>query len=205
MPKSIDDIEILHGSSLDIIFDEIFAEYFFKDGGESLFPRNSPQVATNIMINQSLRLNGFRCKRTEVVTKMTVVCSTGAAATPTLIRYGVYQRGSDRNYTLIASTPNDAPATMLSVANTPYPKNFSQPFTKVRGEEYLTGVLVVTPAALPTLYGHSVVNAQNNIITFGTPDPVRLASLSGQSDLPATLTAAALNSTNCGSVKTILS
>lgn len=185
---------ILHANDLDALYENLFDAYLFESGGESVFNRDINTGNSGTHPSQRLILNGFRCKRTETISQMVVKSGTTAAgATPTLVRYGVYLRRPDlTNYDLVASTPNDT--TLFAASNTAYPKAFSAPFTKIRGEEYLVGILIVTAAATPTFL--AVLSAGNaSQANDGIRLPVRAGIIGAQADLPATFTIATITPT----------
>jgi len=166
-------------------------EYLFDGGGESVQPRVCHSVNGVAAVTQSLRLVGFLCKRTEPVNTIAFITgTTAAAATPTLVRYGLWERSSGRDfYSLVASTPNDL--ALLAAANTKYPKNVSTPYIKQQGLEYLAGCLVVSAAAMPTFHQNGLIATTVGATELLT-SPVRCANLAAQTDLPAIITTSAL-------------
>src|SRR4051794_12969175 len=103
--------------------------------------------------------------------------------------------------TLVASTANDT--TLFAATNTAYTRTLKDPtgvttqaFSKVVGNTYAIGVLVVTAATSPTLCGLVLPTA------FGSqtwsPAPSMAYSLSGQADLPASVDHTALSAGNGG-------
>lgn len=107
--------------------------------------------------------------------------NTAAAATPTLVRFGLYSvdTGSG-DLTLIASTPNDT--TLLAATYTIYSKSWSTPVELNRGVRYALGLLVVTGTTMPTLIG---ANAYSG--SFSSRAPAISHKVAGQSDLPASV------------------
>lgn len=160
--------------------------------GEENFSR---LIANTLMTasNQSLRIGWFTARKSQAITQVRVVTgTTAAAATPTLIRYGVYQELADTSGSLVASTANDT--ALLAVVGTQYPKALSVGFSTVAGVRYGIGVLVVTGAAAPTLVGIAPnASLENSLLP-------RISTLvGGQADLPATISAATLNASTAGS------
>jgi len=138
-----------------------------------------------------LRLAGFWAPRTEDVTQVRMVTHTqAAAATPTLVRMGLYVANADfSSYALVASTPNDT--TLFANAGTEYAKAFSARYTLLDGVHYLVGALVVTSTTAPTVA--CVITSTVGLNAAMVRGPIRAASLSGQTDLPATIAASALS------------
>ena len=164
--------------------------------GIATFPRWAVQSTAVAPSSGSMRLAGFRADRSETVTKVRYLTGgTAAAATPTVVRIGLYSVDSAGAGTLVASTPND---TALSAnAHTSYEKSFSSPYAVVAGQQYALGYLIVSGAATNTLVGTiqssgGTVHAENAFL------PRVCAIYAGQSDLPASYTDAAL--TNASSI-----
>lgn len=157
--------------------------------GEETIPRlNASSSAT--MSSGVLRLVFFTAAKTETITQLRVVVgSTPAAATPTLIRFGVYSVAASGDIALLASTPNDT--TLLTVAQTSYSKALSAPWVKVAGTRYAIGGLVVTAAAAPNLYGIVPLNTSEM-----TLDPRVAASVGSQADLPGSVLNASVAAAN---------
>lgn len=190
-----DPSESLNVGDLDALYEEIFDNYLFETGGECTVDRNINLINLSVHNSQRLILNGFRAKRTENISTMSVLCGTTVAApTPSLIRYGIYQRRADGiNYDIVASTPHDA--TLFVAASTPYPKAFSASWKKFRGEDYCTAILIVSAAAMPSFYGiqNSTITA---LINQGIQTPIRAGIIGSQADLPATFAASSVTATN---------
>ena len=104
---------------------------------------------------------------------------TAAAATPTLVRFGLYAVDGIGNLTLIASTVNDT--TVFAAANTYYSKSWSSPVTVHKGQRYALGVLVVSAAAMPQFAGLST-----SFIVAATA-PRICGQVVSQSDLPSSV------------------
>lgn len=154
--------------------------------GQGTFSRllvNSNTIATG---SGSLRLTYMTALRTETITKIRLnTGGTGAAATPTLVRAGLYTVAANGDLALVGSIPNTTSA--LAVAGTEYEITLSAPVTVRAGSRYAIGILVVTGATAPTMLG--------NGLTTGNLDaraPRLCALLSGQTDLPASITDASL-------------
>lgn len=148
--------------------------------GFESYPRtlsNSPITCTS----GTLRLSFFTPTDSFTASKISIMTgSTAAAATPTVVRFGLYSVDSAGVGTLVASTPNDT--TLLASINTIYTKDLSVAVTVNGGQRYALGFIIVTAAATPTIAGFG---------QYGdlTDDAPRLTgTLSGQTDLPASFT-----------------
>ncbi len=159
--------------------------------GEEVFPREFCIAAGGgTCATQNLRLRYFTATKTEAITKVQTVAAVAAAATPTLCRIGIYSVASNGNLTLLHSTTNDT--ALWSSNSTLYEKTLNTTFNKVAGTRYAIGALCVTGATAPTLAGASVSSGVLQGIA-----PRFAGSVSGQTDLPASVAAGSIaNSTN---------
>ena len=148
--------------------------------GEEIYPRmfcNGTSTATNA----TMRLSYFTARNTETVNSIRLATGgTAAAATPTLIRLGIYSVDAVGNCTLVASTANDT--TLFAASSTSYTKALSAPWMKVAGQRYALGVLVVTAATAPSLVGNVIANGNEMGMA-----PRLSGTAGGRSDLPASL------------------
>lgn len=157
------------------------------ESGETNFPR--------FLVNGAPAIPGasgrlicpiFAARRSETINTIRVINANAAGATPTLVRVGVWEwDDAADNGPLIASTANDT--SLFSVANTQYDIPLIAPWSKVKGRRYAIGCLVVTAAALPSIYGYSY---GGNIVPLGTLMTLlpRLSTRQDSlTDLPATL------------------
>jgi hypothetical protein len=158
-------------------------------GEETISSAHSNSSRTNA--TGVMRVGFFQAKRTETINSMVFEAVTGAAATPTLVRYGIYSvNTSDYSLTaLLASTGND---TTLLAATGPYEKALSAPFSKVAGTWYGAAILVVTAAAAPTIACALLSTANMSLPTHGRPRKV--CNVSGQADLPASVAVGSMTS-----------
>jgi hypothetical protein len=155
-------------------------------GGESTISR-AETTSSLVLTNRVLQLAFFTATKTEACTRVRLnTGNVAAGATPTLCRVGVYVVNADNSLSLVASSPNDR--LLFKSANTAFTKVFSAPFIKCAGLRYAIGVLVVTPARLPTLAGANFSGASAEV----TQMPRLAAQVAGQGNLPATISAAAL-------------
>jgi hypothetical protein len=154
--------------------------------GEETLPRELI-VSTGVNTSTgSLRLGYFTARKSETTTQVRVVSgSTAAGATPTLVRVGLFDVATNGNLTLIASTVNDT--AVFAAATTIYTRSWSASVAKVAGHRYALGILIVTAAAVPTLMGQSI---QCDILAA----PLITSALSGQTDMPSSITAGSLAS-----------
>jgi hypothetical protein len=161
---------------------------------EEALPRWLTRDNTLAAISQQLRLSFFTAQKTELIQSVRFATgSTASGASPTLVRVGVYSvAGSDGmgDLTLVASTPNDT--TLLQTINTRYAKNLSAPWSKVAGQRYAIGILVVTSVTAPTFI---TMQTQSQASVFDVA-PRLSAARSGQSDLPASINASNLVQVN---------
>lgn len=150
---------------------------------------NVPRIlcsASNVSTNQRLHLNYFTAPVTKTLTSIEfTVAGTAAAATPTLIRYGIYTVSLPTyNLTLAASTTSDT--ALLATIDTASAAPITSPaagYTVQAGTLYAMAFLCTSGAALPTLCGPVVARAGIQA-TF----PLHARFLASQADLPATVT-----------------
>jgi hypothetical protein len=158
--------------------------------GESTVPR--------ILVNSSvqpasgtLRLAYFIAAKSEAITQIRVpiVANAISGTVPTVIRFGIWSEDpSTGNLTLVGSTANDT--TLLTSTTASPPKALQATWNKVRGQRYAWAPLVVTAGTVPSF-------AALTNLTLATSGETNLAprvgaQLTGQTDLPATITAASL-------------
>lgn len=159
--------------------------------GEETLSRDLVTSTAVTQATQVLRLSYFTARKSETVTQArAIVSSVAAGATPTLVRYGLYLIDAADGGTLVASTPNDT--TLLASLNTAYPKAFSVSYAKVAGQRYALGLLVVTGAAAPSMYGSA---AMINHTAEHAMAPRLAATITGQADLPGSFVAGGLTNT----------
>jgi hypothetical protein len=155
--------------------------------GEETFPREAVGT-TATMTSGMLRLSFFTATKTETVTSLACgVGSTAAAATPSLIRFGVYSVAENGDLTLIASTANDT--ALLATTFAKHTKALSESWSKTAGTRYAIGLLVVTGATAP------IVSATAGNPGINARAPRLTGSLTGQTDLPASVDNASIVNT----------
>lgn len=151
------------------------------------------QTSAGGLTNNGLRLTYFTSRKTFVSSQgTTVTASTGAGATPTLCRFGVYALDAGNNGTLLAACVNDV--NLWATANTAYQRPWITPFQYTAQTRYAFAELIVTGAALPNLLASGI----NSAISNGLFPPRLAGLLSGQADLPATFTDASVS--NSGTI-----
>lgn len=160
---------------------------FLEVGEESISRFLAPSAIT--LTSGLLRLTYRRASRSELITQFRIITNTTpAGATPTLVRMGLWTVAANGDLALVASTPNDT--ALLAGATTTYSKAATSPYQKVAGQWYAFGVLVVTGATAPTVYGASSLTAAEKGFA-----PQLAAAVAGQTDLPASLPVASATST----------
>lgn len=156
--------------------------------GEATVPRMLVNSGGITLTSGSVRLGYFTARLTQTVTRVRVLSSgTAAGATPTLVKVGVYTVDGSGNLTLAGASTSDP--TLFAAASTTYTATLSSTTTITAGSRYAIGVLVVTAAAAPTIYGVNALLAAEMAVA-----PRLAGSVSGQTDLPATVTAAGIGS-----------
>lgn len=159
------------------------------DASQETMPRYAAGTATIGMVSGVLRLAYFVAHRNATVTAIRVPSgSTAAGATPTLVRFGLYSVDSSGNLTLMSGTTNDT--TVFASTLTAYTKTLGASQSVLAGQQYAIGVIVVTSATAPTVTGGNVTCGSENMLT-----PYVSANLTGQTDLPSSITFASLANT----------
>lgn len=157
--------------------------------GQATIARDLVQSAAVGSTAGTLRLTYFTARRSETVTQVRVWSgSTAAAATPTLVRIGLYSVAANGDVTLVASTASDT--ALFAATHTSYTKAFSASYDLVKGQRYAVGILVVTGAAAPTYHGATVFPGSG---AEATAAPRLAASVGSQTDLPASVVSGSLS------------
>jgi parallel beta-helix repeat protein len=159
-------------------------------GRQENMPRWAATALTSITMGSGVvRLSYVVARRTETITQIEYSTgNTAAGATPTLVRFGVYSVDSAGNLTLLASTASDT--SIFAASQTDYARSLTSSIQVVEGQTYAVGVIVVTAAAAPALIGVLAATPSLNAQT-----PRLSASLTGQADLPASVTVGSLGAT----------
>lgn len=162
------------------------------DGGQETIPRYAAASTTINMTSGALRLSYFVARRTGTCTAIRVPSgATAAGATPTLIRFVLYSVDVSGNLTQMSATTSDT--TVFAAAFTSYTRTLAAAQMLVAGQLYAIGVLVVTSAAVPQVTGGNFASGAENLAS-----PSVCAVLTGQTDIPASITAASLTATITG-------
>ena len=132
-----------------------------------------------------LKLAYLTAFRSETINSLKVnTGGTGAAATPTLCRLGLYSVAGNGDLTLIASTANDT--TLFSSANTGYTKALTSGVAVTKGQRYAVAILVVSGTTMPSLAGIGIS------ISLGGESPRVYGQVNAQADLPASISAGSI-------------
>ena len=108
--------------------------------------------ASNAVTTQVLRFTYFTALRNEQIVSIAYATGgTAAGATPTVIRFGLYEEAANGDLTLVQDTFNNT--ARFAATNTQYVGDLSQPWTLMQGQRYAAGVLVVTATTAPALLG----------------------------------------------------
>lgn len=138
-----------------------------------------------------LQLSYFTARKTEVTTQARVVTGgTAAAATPTICRFGLYSIAANGDGALVASIVNDT--TLFAATSTAYTRSWSSSYTKLAGQRYALGLIVVSGVAVPSFMGVLLGTGPS---TESSIAPRITSRLTAQTDLPSTFTDASLLST----------
>lgn len=161
---------------------------------------NSTGVAST---NGYVRLSYFTATASETITQLRLNTGSTAAAGATLARAGIYSvNASTGDLTLVASIPDDMGAgqaqTLWTTANAAYTRTLSASYGLVAGTRYAVGLIVTGTSTAPTFIGYSGSAAENAIA------PRISGFITGQTDLPATITAASLSDTGVVSYVALL-
>lgn len=159
--------------------------------GGSLWTIPRAQHAASLALGSgSLRLSYFTAPRSGAFTTIRMrTGGTAAAATPTLVRMGVYSVADNGDIALIGSHANDT--ALFATINTAYAKTLTTPVSLAQGARYACAVIIVTGAATPTVNGVTYIDA-----TTAGLDPREAGSVASQTDLPASVVAASIADTS---------
>lgn len=163
---------------------------YMATSGESTVPRTS-LISTSALVSGTISLTFFTARKTENITQVRLPTgNTAAAATPTLVRIGIYSEDqSTGDLTLVQNVANDT--TLFAAANTEYTKSLAGTWAKVAGTRYAFAVIIVTGAALPTLTGPNMNNStvQGTILSRS---PRLAGAFTGQTDLVSSISNASI-------------
>jgi hypothetical protein len=154
--------------------------------GEANIPRFQAQT-TVTMTSQALRLGYFQARKTEQIGKLRVhTGSTPAGATPSLLKFCIYEVLSDGSLNLVGVTANSTGS--LVAASTGYTVDLTAAFKKYSGKVYAAGLLVVTAATAPQVSGAIPPSAE-----AASRTPRLTLALTGQADVPSSISAATVS------------
>jgi hypothetical protein len=160
-----------------------------RAGAEPLPRWAASRDTTTILSSGVARFSYFTAQRTEPVTQIEMTSGgTAAAATPSLIRFGLYSVAPNGDLTQIAATPNDT--SLFAATETAYPKALSSGVTLLQGNRYVVGGLLVTAATPPSVFSALIPSGVEAGVT-----PKLSAVLTGQSDLASSYTAGQMTAT----------
>lgn len=162
--------------------------------GEASISRNAPLSGVAYGTSGTVLLTYRRAQKTETITKLAMASGTAAGATPTLVKFGVYEVDElTGDLTRVAVTASDTAT--FSTANTAYELSLTSSWSKTKGTLYAYAVLIVTTASLPTIVGNSHFSSTpvNAILALS---PRITAAVASQTDLPASITAGTLANSN---------
>lgn len=164
--------------------------------GATTLPRWIMGGNTGVSVGSSgtLRLMYFQAPRAELISQLAIVTGTTAAgATPTLCKMGVWIVAANGDLTLVGATANDT--TLFAGASTRNLRSILASYTSVAGQYYACAPLVVTAAAMPTFAGISLNAATAQAFSSA---PRLTGQVTGQTDLPAFISAASIVASNAG-------
>lgn len=153
--------------------------------GEGTMSRRAITATGVASGNGTMRLTYFTARKTETITQVRIPTGATAAVGATLCRVGIFTVDGSGNITLVASTTNDT--ALWIAASTSYTKSLSSSFSKVAGTLYAVGILVVGTSTAPTFLGSTALNAAEAAVA-----PRLGASVSGQTDLPSSVSAGSI-------------
>lgn len=149
-------------------------------------------ISTGALASGTLYLSYFRSSKSQAVVRWdTATTSTPFAATPTLIRAGLYSVDDANNLVLLGASASDT--TLGAVANTKFGKVFAAAAEVHFGQRYAWGFLAISATTMATLLGPSLAGSSNVAMLS---DPRVNGIVSGQADLPITITAASVAASN---------
>lgn len=151
--------------------------------GEGTINRLAPTNSATAMTSGLMRIAYFTAKRTETIANVRIFTgNTAAAATPTLVRVGIWTAdAAGALLSLVASTTNDTALLATPSTFTAFTKALTASFSKVAGTRYAVGLLVVSGAAVPTI----PTTAGALAATETSISPKVCGTMSGLADLPS--------------------
>ena len=153
--------------------------------GEASIRREFVNSGALTIPSGSLVTTNFTARKSETINNLMMICGArAAAATPTLVRMGVWTTDADGHLlALVASTSNDT--ALFAATSTEYVRSTQAPWAKVAGTRYAVGLLVVTAGVTPQMVGRSTNSVAGSSL-FGVRAPALFNRVDGMTDLPAT-------------------
>jgi hypothetical protein len=156
--------------------------------GEETQPRRSGNGQLTI-VSGTLYLSFFTSRKAETKTRIAAFSNaTAAAATPTYAAMGIYSLGATGTLTLLGQSASDT--TLLNTTFAVNERTLTSSVTTVVGQRYAFGLLVVSAAAMPSVYATT-----SFALNYSSP-PFIGASVTGQSSLPASIASGAYAAAN---------
>jgi hypothetical protein len=157
--------------------------------GESVIDRRYGGITGISLTSGTIRFTYFQAEKTETCTQIrSITDGTAAAATPTLAKMGVYSvNTSTGDLTLLSASANDT--ALWNATSSPFTKSLGggTGFAKVAGTWYACADLIITGTTAPNLAG-----TQHQVGSVMASAPRWTSALTGQTDLPSSVTSASL-------------
>lgn len=159
--------------------------------GQETMSRVAARDTTIAMTSGKLLLSYFTARKAETVTQARVISGgTAAGATPTSVLIGLYTVAGTGDLTLVSSTANDT--SIFAATATSYTKSFTAGHALTIGDRYAIALLVVTSQTAPTSVG--IFGGGGSSAECGLA-PRLAGTMTGQTGLPSTISAASINNT----------
>ncbi|CAN5659585.1 hypothetical protein BH24ACT15_BH24ACT15_29850 [soil metagenome] len=160
--------------------------------GEEIYSRDSIAIATVPSTTQNVRLVYFTARKSETTTQVRVRGgNTAAAATPTRCEIALFEINAAGDGTRVAVTANDT--SLFATTFTAYTRSWIASYSKIAGQRYALGWLVVTTVAAPTYTGANLAFAADDEFDSS---PRFTGKLTGQTTMPSSFTAASVTGSN---------
>lgn len=157
--------------------------------GQEVFTRTYATSNAVVVTSQVLKLTYFTAYRTETITSLRVYTgAVAAAATPTTCKMGLYSVAGNGDLTRIGITANDT--TLFNIAVQPFTRAMTASVSVTAGQRYALAVLVDSTQTMPQLAG-----ALPSIALVST-SPRIYGQVSGQTDIPASISTASIVNSN---------
>jgi hypothetical protein len=176
--------------------------FSFLTTGQETFPRMLINTASISATSGTARFTYFTARKSETVTQIRALCLNASAGTaPTLVRFGLYSVNSSTGaLTLIASTANDT-TVFASTGSTAFTKAFTAGVALTAGTRYAVTHLVVTTGTAPSVMGYG---SGLGLSSESAMSPRIVGALTTQTDLPSSVTDAALGNSSTSATYYVL-